>query len=407
VPGHRRVRRFGGGLPILLAVVAVATSACSNGHRAATPPPRVLGQPHGTPLAVGQPAPAGSDLAAISCPTPSRCWAVGVPAPGTGPSNPATVIVATRDGGKQWKPQAVSGSFIPQLSGVSCPSATRCMAVGTNGASVPGSGVVFTTVDGGATWTAAVAPPGVLTVDSVACTSSSGCTIVANDGAQTWSARSDDFGQTWQRMGNLPTGFVGTGTLSCPANDPCLIAGYTPTSTGHGQGAIALSPDGGQSWVPASVPNGAGLLQGATCLSPSVCLAGGSTSTTVSDVVPAHGLLLRSVDGGHTWAVSTTPPVDDVYDISCPSARVCAMVGTNWVDSPAVATGAVAQSRDEGSTFAASSSAYVPLTLRAVDCPHAVHCLAAGGATLARITLVKPVVHTGTHPSTTAETGGG
>jgi len=208
-------------------------------------------------------------------------------------------------------------------------------------------------------------------------------------------------------MGNLPTGFVGTGTLSCPANGPCLIAGYTPTSTGHGQGAIALSPDGGQTWALASVPTGAGLLQGATCPSTSLCLAGGSTSTTASDVVPAHGLLLRSVDGGHTWAVSTTPPVDDVYDISCPSAQVCAMVGTNWMGNPAVATGAVAQSRDGGSTFAGPSMAYVPLTLRALDCPHAVRCLAAGGATLARITLVKPVVHTGTRSSTTARTAGG
>ena len=301
----------------------------------------------------------------------------------------------------------MSGPFIPQLSAVSCPSATRCMAVGSDGASVPGSGVVFTTVDGGATWTQAAAPPGVLTVGNVVCTSSAHCTAIANDGAQMWSARSDDFGHSWQRMGNLPPGFVGAEAMSCPTDGPCLIAGYTPTSTGHGQGAIALSPDGGQTWALASVPAGSGLLQGATCITMSVCLAGGSTSTTVSDVVPAHGQLLRSVDGGHTWTASTPPPVDNVYDIACPSASVCAMVGTRWLGSPAVATGAVAQSRNQGSTFASSPAAYVPLTLTALDCPHAASCLAAGGATLARITLVKPVVRTGKHLSTTAGTARG
>jgi hypothetical protein len=369
-------------------------------HRVAAPP-RVLGQPSGATLVVGQPAPAGSDLGAISCPNSSRCWAVGVVGPGTGPTNPATVIAATSDGGVHWKPQPVSGAFIPQLSGVSCPGASRCMAVGSDGASVPGSGVVFTTVDGN-TWTQAAAPGGVLTVRSVVCPTTSSCIAVANDGALTWSARSDDFGRTWQRLGNLPAGFVATGAISCPAQGPCLIAGYTPAGSGHGQGAIALSPDGGQTWTSATVPAGIGVLQDATCLTVSDCLAVGTTSTTVSDVVPGQGQVLRSADGGHTWTAAAAPAVDDVYGIACPTAAVCAMVGTKWAGNPAVATGAVAQSRDGGSTFLASPSAYVPLTLAALDCPDRKRCLAAGGATLARITLVTPEPHGGgTHSSTT------
>jgi photosystem II stability/assembly factor-like uncharacterized protein len=332
---------------------------------------------------------------------------VGVVGPGTGPDNPATVIAATKDAGAHWKPQPVSGTFIPQLSAVSCPDVAHCMAVGSNGASVPGSGAVFITVDGGVKWTPATAPSGVLTVESVVCPTPSQCTVIVNDGAQRWSARSADFGRTWQRMGNLPSGFVGTDALSCPTDGPCLIGGYTATGTGHGQGAIALSPDGGQTWTPATVPAGIGLLQDATCLTVSVCLAAGSTSTTVSDVVPAHGQLLRSVDGGHTWAAATAPPVDAVYGIACPTARVCALVGANWTGNPTVATGAVAQSGDGGATFASSPSAYVPLTLVALDCPTAAHCVAAGGATVARITLVKPVVHhRSAHTSTTSSTAG-
>jgi photosystem II stability/assembly factor-like uncharacterized protein len=381
--------------------LAFAASACtSNGQPHASSVHPVLGQPKGTPLVVGQPAPAGnSDLGAISCPDAAHCWAVGVIGPGTGPDNPATVIVATKDGGRHWKAQPVSGTVIPDLSGVSCPDAAHCMAVGSNGASVPGSDVVFTTVDGGATWTPVPAPPGALTVSSVECATTSQCTIIVNDGATLWSARSGDFGATWQRMGNLPAFFVGSNAMSC-GTGWCLIAGYVPTGTGHGQGAIVLSPDGGQTWTSATVPQGIGVLHAADCVSASVCLAVGTTSTTVSDVVPAHGQVLRSADGGHTWTPSeSTPPVDDVFAVACPSASACAMVGTKWAGNPAVGTGAVAESHDGGGTFALASSAYVPITLTALACPAALRCFAVSGDTVARITLRVPRPRTGNHHS--------
>jgi photosystem II stability/assembly factor-like uncharacterized protein len=394
---------LGGALPILLAAVGIAASGCTTGGQHA-PPPRVLGQPARTPLVLGQPAPTGSDLGALSCPDPSHCWAVGVAGPDTGPGSPATVIVATKDGGSHWTPEPVTGGFIPQLSAVSCPDRTHCMAVGSNGASVLGSGVVFTTDDAGATWRQVAAPPGVLSIGSVVCPARGQCTVVVNDGAAVWSARSADFGRTWQRMGNLPGGFVGTDAMSCTEGGPCLIGGFVPSGTGHGTGAITLSPDGGQTWALASVPSGIGLLQGATCLSATECLAVGSTSTTVSDVVPALGQLLRSVDGGHTWAAAASPPVAG-YGIACPSTRVCTLVGTKWTGSPAVGSGAVAQSRDGGATFKESTSAYVPFPLTAVDCPTAAHCVAVGGATVARITVVPPAArHDAPKSGTSAST---
>jgi hypothetical protein len=179
--------------------------------------------------------------------------------------------------------------------------------------------------------------------------------------------------------------------LSCAAGGPCLVAGYVPTGTGTGEGAIALSADHGQTWALASVPNGIGVLRSATCASTSDCLAAGSTSSSVNNVVPAKGVLLDSADGGHTWQPMTgSPPVADVFDIECPSATVCAMVGTVWKGTPAVGTGAVAQSGDAGSTFHLSSAAYVPLTLTALSCPSATTCFAAGGDSLARVTVAPP-----------------
>ena len=357
----------------------------------------MLGAPKGTPLVVGRPAPAGTgDLGAISCATARRCWAVGEASPDAA-AHPgsATVIVATRNGGRSWHAQHVAGGSTPELSGVSCPTTRDCIAVGSDGASLPG-GVVVATTNGGATWTPVSSPTGALTVMAVSCSSVSACLAVVSDGSSLWSATSTDFGQAWQREGTMPSSFLASNDLSCTTGGPCLVAGYVPTGTGTGEGAVALSDDGGQTWSLASVPAGVGVLRSATCSSASACLAAGSTSAALIDIVPAKGALLDSADGGHTWQpVTGSPPVADVFDMECPSSKVCAMVGTIWEGNPAVGTGGVAQSGDAGATFSLSSAAYVPLTLTALSCPTAATCFAAGGDSLARITVAPLVPH---HP---------
>ena len=405
---QRRVRRRSGGLFLILVAFAITASGCAlSGHPGSPKVARVLGQATGTPLAVGQPAPSGTgDLGAVSCATVRRCWAVGIAGPNPAPATGATVIAATTNGGTTWKAQAVSGGSTPQLSGVSCPAATECMAVGSNGASLPGSGVVITTSDAGATWTAVASPANALAVLSVTCASPNDCTAVVSDGTSTWAAHSADFGQSWQQEGNLPSTFQPENDLTCVAGGICLDAGYVPTSNSHGQGAVAVSTDGGQTWALATVPSGIGVLQSTACPSATVCLAVGTTATTVSDVVPAKGELLRSTDGGHTWEQSAGPvPVEDVYGMACPSAQQCAMVGTFWFGLPEVGVGSVAQSVDAGSTFRGSPTSYTPITLTAVACPSTSRCIAVGGHTVAKVTLLRPKHHQVT-PTTGAPTTG-
>jgi photosystem II stability/assembly factor-like uncharacterized protein len=296
------------------------------------------------------------------------------------------VIDATIDGGKSWVVQPLELVATPSLSAISCPDIHLCMAVGLSGTGT--AGIVLTTRSGGAGWVQATAPAGAVVITSVECTDPSDCTAVASDGTNFWSTHSANFGQSWQREGNLPVGLQDAGNLSCVADATCLVTGFLPTTAGHGQGAIVLSSDGGATWANASVPTGTGLMQGVVCASIDSCLAVGTTSSTVSAIVPAHGALLQSDDGGHTWVDSPArPPVDDIYGVACPSTTICVIVGTNWISTPAVGTGAVGRSDDGGASFVASRTEYTPLALTAVSCPTIRRCVAVGGDTVAGVTF--------------------
>jgi hypothetical protein len=82
--------------------------------------------------------------------------------------------------------------------------------------------------------------------------------------------------------------------------------------------------------------------------------------------------------------------------MACPSAQQCAMVGTYWFGLPEVGVGSLAQSVDAGSTFRGSPTSYTPITLTAVACPSTSKCIAVGGHTVAKVTLLHPKHHQGT-----------
>jgi hypothetical protein len=392
---------------VTLGLTAAACTAAPAAPKHHTPPP-VLGQQHGSPEVTGQPAPAGTgQLASVSCAGPLHCWAVGttgttaaVTTPTTStpttttasPPTTITVVDATVDGGRTWVAEPLALQGTPALTGISCPDVQGCMTVGLSGTAQ--AGLVLTTQTGGADWEQASIPAGSIVLTGVDCTSVSDCTVIASDGTTFWSALSTNFGRTWARGGDLPAGLEGATGVSCLPGAACLVTGFTPTTGGHGQGAVVISVDGGATWTAAAVPAGTGLLQSASCATLTTCLAVGTTSTTVSAVVPAKGAILTSDDGGHTWLRATeSPSVNDIFGVDCPSAVICAMVGTKWVGQPAVGTGAVAQSHNGGASFAAATTAYTPLPLTALACPTPSRCVAVGGDTVARIVLAHPRSH--------------
>jgi photosystem II stability/assembly factor-like uncharacterized protein len=379
-------------LAITLAL-GIGLAACHATPPSATQPiSPVLGQTSASPSVEGQPAPNGTgQLGAVSCADASHCWAVGVGTP-SADGSPSTVIVATDDAGLNWAAEPLPPTLTPDLTGIACPSRTLCLAVGSVGANPP-IGEILATHNAGRSWQITSIPLGALAVISVSCADISDCTVLVSDGTIIWSAVTTDFGQTWDRQGNLPTGLDDARDLSCTAAGACLVAGNTPTSIGHGQGTVVVSTDDGVSWTAADVPAGTGLLQDAWCATATRCLAVGTTSDTVSDVVPAHGALLVSNDGGHTWFPSAAvQPVDNIFGVSCPSARDCVVVGTQWVNHTSVGIGGVATSENAGAQFTAARTVYTPLSLIAVTCPTASSCIAVGGDTVARIALPRKIV---------------
>jgi photosystem II stability/assembly factor-like uncharacterized protein len=385
-----------GALVALAFVVLVAASCTSKTGGSSTLITRAGAK--SAPITVtGQPAPAGTgQLEAVSCADADHCWAVGTPNPGagfgssTGPS-PATVIDTTKNGGATWKAQSIQLPTTAALSGISCANKTTCMAVGTTNA-IPTVGLVLVTRDGGKLWTTVGSPAGAVTVVAVQCFSGSNCVALATDGNLYWPAVTSDAGRVWQRGSSLPPGFTGARGLTCPTEQDCMVAGYTPTTPGHANGTIAVTTTGGMTWMTAMVPAGTGLLHAVSCLTAQSCVAVGTNTTTDSDIVPGSGVALTSEDGGQSWATATIPTgLNDGFGISCLGLASCVAVGTTWT-MPVDATqltplAGIVTTSNKAQTWHTPRSQYVPSGLTGVDCAVAPTCIAVGGSTLARITL--------------------
>src|SRR3984957_9151731 len=96
------------------------------------------------------PAPVG-ELSGVSCVSATTCIAVG-----GNPDQSASQIVGSTDGGGTWTEQSAPSSSTGALLSVSCPTAGACVAVGSSeNFDAP---VIDATSNGGTTWTNETAP---------------------------------------------------------------------------------------------------------------------------------------------------------------------------------------------------------------------------------------------------------
>jgi photosystem II stability/assembly factor-like uncharacterized protein len=369
-PASRTWREIVAVLAVLATAATAGPAAAASHHRRKPPPPVV---------AVGQPAPGSlTSVTSVACGDPMHCWAVGQ-------STAGAAIDATHDGGKSWQRQ-VPPAGVTLLTGVSCPARLSCLAVGTAGA----TGVAVATDDGGRIWTQGQNPQGTLALTAVDCTAKDRCLALATNGTTWWVELSTDLGRSWTQEGDLPAGMV-PAQLTCPTPSRCVAVGSTPTAPGSAIGAVAVSADGGETWELASLPGGVGILRDVVCVASS-CLAAGTPSTATTGFVAASGQLLTSANAGTSWAILTDSLPDDAYGVACPEAKVCLVVGTDWVGKdPARPTAAIRATLNGGRSWRPARLRYVPVGMSAVACPVPDHCLAAGGNVLVQVALpVRP-----------------
>jgi hypothetical protein len=284
---------------------------------------------------------------------------------------------------------AVPDAVSPTLVGVSCPSANACIAVGS-GISLPsGDPVALAESWNGTAWTMARTPglggttAGALS--GVSCTSATRCVAVgyARQGEGTIPLSDTWNGTTWRPLAApLPAGSAdgSFSRVSCASRDACVAVGSVDEQ-GGGYVPLAESWDG-TNWSLQSTPLPTGSYTGnfgaVSCSSASLCTAVGFYYIAGSGS-PAE--TLAEVWNGTSWSQEHTPALahSGFYGISCSRSARCTAVGYQDQGKLALAE------QWNGTKWNVDHGVVSPprhvnaMTFDDVSCPTAAVCEAVGG----------------------------
>ena len=352
---------------------------------------------------------------------------------------PGTVSATTP---APWTVQSSAPPSMSPISGVSCPSALDCFAVGTS----DHLGFVLATTDGGATWTNQQLSPLTAGLDAISCPTTLDCTAVGALGNQNFQVVfTTDGGTTWQQGSARAPGSTSGGSLtsvSCLSITDCVAVGS------DSQGGWFTFVSVGLGVLSASTPPGSAAFAAVSCVQTTFCMAVGRGGTITSkfggglwtamtgnpwtnSAPESHGLSCVSTtqcwyangyqlsvtsDGGDTWTAQPVPSgVTGLVSVSCVSATDCTAVGADAIvsttdggstwTSQALPTGVSALDDvscfsvstctavgDGITTFDAGSSSWIghpvpggtlPRDMNAVSCPSVDDCTAVGDFTIA------------------------
>jgi hypothetical protein len=318
----------------------------------------------------------GYQYTGVFCSNAYTCWFAG------GDYGPAGVIWATGNGGESWiRELDAAGSFFenmdcPRLS----PFSGWCVAVGgaVSGKTVRGS-VYYRA--GAAHWYPWTLPAGTGEIGWVKCapevkisganftgyclaTTANGSGLKSTDGGRTWSAApilttTPKSGKIWNQGMAIPSTSViyVTGYTGCDA-----VGDNCPHSV------IQRSIDGGATWHLLSTPANLSPMDNISCSSTSQCLAVGTS------IVGAAAYM--TFDGGAQWQPMSLPfGMGFANGVYC-AGRQCDIVGGSGSDNNL--TGSVVYvTRDAGRTWTVQSAGG-PSGLVDIFCPTSVVCWAGG-----------------------------
>jgi len=333
---------------------------------------------------------------------------LAAPAVITAPSGPSwTVTKAVLPSG------AGAAGAAATLSGVACPSAVMCLAVGDYlDSSGGGQGLLLTghgLAQHGAAWSASRAPlpagaakPGeegpAVSLGSVACPSASACVAV---GGYTDSSGDQQAlllvsrGSSWTATkAPLPAGAATNPNaylpdVACPSATTCVATGSYTDSSGDQQALLLVSR--GSSWTATNAPLPAGAttsasasLSAVACPSVADCAAAGMYINS-----SGHQQALLVARRGSSWTASRAPlpggaAAGWLASVACPSTATCTAAG-DYTTSGDVNYGLLLAGHGSSWTAAkaplpagAAANAEVSLPSQDLACPSLSSCVAAG-----------------------------
>jgi hypothetical protein len=284
------------------------------------------------------PTPAGATdvvLLGVSCPTATTCIAAG------DEIFPVRRVYVLAWDGTSWSfmslPTAVA-SADAGVGGVDCVATAWCKLAGSvlgpNGETVP-----FVDTWNGTTWSADAVPlPSAATngfFSAIDCFAQNSCAAVGNFGSQSLgnAGRAPALAETW----NGKTWHVdsaadpGAQTLlsgvSCPASGTCYAVGHYRNGAGHS--APLVEKKGGALWLNQAAPKPKTAtdfeLLSISCTSSSSCETVGSA---FGGGIATYGY--AAVFGGiFGWKVETLPVRDLLQALSCPASTFCVGTGAD------------------------------------------------------------------------------
>ena len=320
-----------------------------------------------------------SVLNAISCASVSRCVAVGFYTN----AKQVALTLAESWNGSDWSITPIpspKGTTFASLQGISCASATKCMAVGSYITSKLSYYVNLAESWNGRSWSIVrVRNPKGFTGDGlrgVSCVRATQCTAVGSysnrSGLELTLAESWN-GSAWSIV-RTPNPSRAQGSLfdevSCATTKRCMAVG-TYRNISFTDVTLAESWNGSR-WSVVRSPNPAGagltILNSVSCASATRCLAAGHSYTT------AQVTLAESWNGSR-WSIAASPSPSAnsaLYGVSCPKAASCLAMGSFFNSSNSYAT--LAEAWNGRAWSVVNQDADLP----AVSCVNASDCLAVG-----------------------------
>lgn len=338
-------------------------------------------------------SPSDSDLLeAVSCTSSTFCVAAGYYFPTGG--GPQRTLIETFNG-SSWSitPSPNASSADPAenlLRGVSCSSASFCVAVG---------GETDTLIEtfNGTSWSLTSSPdePGEPwnPLTAVSCTSATFCAAVgvwstSPGGAAPYQNLAEIFdGGSWTLSPTADTNPMNNALfgVSCTGSSLCVAVGQ------GGNGAL-VETFNGSSWPVTSV-TASGQLNGVSCVNPTDCVAAGFVPDGSGGV---NQTLIDSFDGT-SWSETPSPDTsvsasNDLLGVSCPGTATCVAAGSDTSGtlietgtSPSATTTTL--SSQPNPSFVSQSVTFTATVSSATGTPTGTVTFSSGGNTLGTATI--------------------